>query len=81
MESETAVFRPQIVEIIDDDLYEHGGPDRQVGLVEANDPAVGDILQLEADIAGGVVELRKLEDSVRQSTNAPHGLRLVSREK
>ena len=65
MESETAVFRPQLVEIIID-LHEQGSPDRKIGLVEANDPAVGDILQLEADIAGGVIELRKLEDSVRQ---------------
>ena len=65
MESETAVFKPQFVEI-DDDLHEHGGPKRKVSLVEANDPAVGDIFQLETDIAGGVIELRKLENSVRQ---------------
>jgi hypothetical protein len=68
------------VEIIVD-LHEHGGPNRKVDLVETNDPAVTDVLQLEAHIAGGVVELWKLEDSVRQSANASHGRRLVSREK
>jgi hypothetical protein len=53
------------VEIIID-LHEHGGPNRKVGLVESNDPAVTDVFELEADIAGGMVELWKLEDSVRQ---------------
>jgi hypothetical protein len=65
MESETAVLRPQLVEIIVD-LHEHGGPNRKVGLVESDDPAVTDVFELEADIAGSVVELWKLEDSVRQ---------------
>ena len=65
MESETAVLRSQLVEIIVD-LHEHGGSKREVGLVEANDPPVGNILQLEADIAGSMVELWKLKDSVRQ---------------
>jgi hypothetical protein len=65
MESETAVFRSQLVEIIVD-LHEHGGPNRKVGLIESNAPAIGDVFELEADIAGSVVELWKLEDSVRQ---------------
>lgn len=65
MESETAVFRTELVEITID-LHEHGGPNREIRLVEPNDPAVTDVLQLETHIAGGMVELWQLEESVRQ---------------